>query len=188
MIQPQITAVLLKHGGTRVSPQDFGPAAWVAEFGRLFKPSLPVLLRKGGNPIYRGPSRCFDNISLLWLDGKVDAICIGYGLSDDGLWRPYGWAVKGIRKPKIIETTMVRELYFGVPIRGEAATCWSNGMSRPRTNNSGEVTNSMNSPTKVREFKRRKKQEERRAKHRKGRAANRKLPPATVHLIDHSNV
>jgi hypothetical protein len=31
------------------------------------------------------------------------------------------------------------------------------------------------------------KQQERRKKHRKGKAAARKLPPATVHMVDYNN-
>jgi len=36
----------------------------------------------------------------------------GYALSDDGCWRPHGW-VWDIKESRIVETTVLRKLYFG---------------------------------------------------------------------------
>jgi hypothetical protein len=46
----------------------------------------------------------------------------GYGLSDYGLWPNHSWGLKqtaGGRVP-IVETTVSREIYFGVPLPREA--------------------------------------------------------------------
>jgi hypothetical protein len=52
----------------------------------------------------------------LWREGKLDAIGVGYGLSEDGLWREHYW---GMKDDHIVETTASRVAYFGATFPGE---------------------------------------------------------------------
>lgn len=61
------------------------------------------------------PCRCHANASNLWEQNKdKTAICTGYALSSDGMWRQHSWLLW--RKPRsnqIVETTEPRIVYFG---------------------------------------------------------------------------
>jgi hypothetical protein len=59
---------------------------------------------------------CHRNTAKLWRAGKLDAICLGYGLSEDGLWREHYW---GMKDDHIVETTVSRVAYFGATFPGE---------------------------------------------------------------------
>jgi hypothetical protein len=76
----------------------------------------PVKLRR------MEPNRCYDSVERLWVNrrlrSKIFSIAFGYGLSDDGMWRPHAWA---LTTESIIETTVVQEAYFGIemaPLEG----------------------------------------------------------------------
>lgn len=84
-----------------------------------FERDLEALLKLGH--VTAGPvrlkvmktSNCHGNIQELWnreAKGLV-ALCTGYALSDDGLWRQHSW---GILREGVLETTEPRAKYFGV--------------------------------------------------------------------------
>jgi hypothetical protein len=68
------------------------------------------------------PSQCHLNVARLWEERKKGSRLIGvgtgYALSDDGLWRGHSW---GLNKRGIIETTVSRVKYFGLPLVGKGA-------------------------------------------------------------------
>lgn len=83
---------------------------------------LPLLLSRGevflgkGSILRKGePCRCHSNSAYLW-DANSDklAICTGYALSRDGLWRQHSWLVFKSTGGSVVETTVRRLLYFGV--------------------------------------------------------------------------
>jgi|SRR5215469_948974 len=112
-------------GGSRVSPQIFIELPFVLKLGEYM--NLPVTLRR------MEPSRCHDNVSKLWLTrkpkGRLKKICFGYGLTkDDGMWRPHSWGLIVRRGGfRILETTVIRDAYFGVIMNEKAATYWATG-------------------------------------------------------------
>ena len=62
------------------------------------------------------PTRCHDNVCEFWRDEPDRyVLATGYGLSDDGLWRPHSWLVEPQNDgpPRIVETTVGRLAYFG---------------------------------------------------------------------------
>jgi hypothetical protein len=63
-------------------------------------------------------SGCHRNVAEIWRrkQYKIAAICEGYGLGDDGLWRDHTFGI--MKNGGIIETTYVHEKYFGL-IHGE---------------------------------------------------------------------
>jgi hypothetical protein len=68
------------------------------------------------------PSQCQLNVARLWEERKKGSRLIGvgtgYALSDDGLWRGHSW---GLTKRGIMETTVSRVKYFGLPFGGKGA-------------------------------------------------------------------
>jgi hypothetical protein len=66
------------------------------------------------------PGTCHANISSLWKRRLRDIVAIGtgYALSADGLWRQHSW---GVRRQGILETTALREKYFGILLQGSDA-------------------------------------------------------------------
>lgn len=100
---------LLSLGGEEVVYQS--APSWqlnlVVQFGSAA--ALPITLCKGR------PSSCHQNVSLLWwADDSIELIS-GYALSADGLWRQHTW---GVRDGTCIETTLSRQIYFGVKFTG----------------------------------------------------------------------
>jgi hypothetical protein len=61
-------------------------------------------------------SHCHENAAKLWFKNKNLKIVTGWALSDDGLWRQHSWILKN---NTIIETTEIREKYFGVILTEE---------------------------------------------------------------------
>jgi hypothetical protein len=103
---------LLKEGGEIlvVHPEQSGRVAdMVFRVGRPIKAT--VTIQKGAR------NDCHRNTAKLWRAGKLDAICLGYGLSEEGLWREHYW---GMKDDHIVETTIPRIAYFGATFRGEA--------------------------------------------------------------------
>jgi len=82
------------------------------------EPELDMLLSRG--KLFDAPilfkrmqfCHCHENVGELWFRGKNMKIVTGWALSKDGLWRQHSW-VRDMNDT-IIETTMVREKYFGV--------------------------------------------------------------------------
>ena len=60
-------------------------------------------------------SQCHQNVALLFLGGAINAIATGWALTNDGLWRQHSWGIIDVDgTPAIIETTMKRDIYWGV--------------------------------------------------------------------------
>jgi hypothetical protein len=90
------------------------------------EPDLVRLLESGflmGGPVsveQMKASMCHQNVAAIWKvrhEGMV-GIATGYALSQDGLWRQHSWA---ILRGGILETTVERQLYFGILLQGSAA-------------------------------------------------------------------
>jgi hypothetical protein len=104
---------LLEHGGKEVCV-------------RFPEPDMKLILQRGyafptdGLTLNTGQdSECHSNSSILWLNDKRNLhICTGYGLTgDDQMWRQHTWLITK-QGQKIIETTIKREMYYGVILRG----------------------------------------------------------------------
>ncbi|MEU7876077.1 hypothetical protein [Dactylosporangium sp. NPDC049140] len=104
--------MLLSRGGSLVVP----PGVVESDLDELLAraavhgPAVRFLLGDAGE--------CHRNVATLWIDGAIESIGTGYGLSDDGLWRQHSWGVDpdGV----VVETTDPRRVYVGIvlPARG----------------------------------------------------------------------
>lgn len=88
-------------GGEEIVPRYEGDLDEIMQRANLF--------RKNVRFIDGSPSSCHSNIAMLYQGGGM-RIAVGWALSDDGLWRQHTW---GIDSNGIIETTEVRDKYFG---------------------------------------------------------------------------
>lgn len=93
---------------------------------RLPEPEMNLILRKGRlfsafeidlDPGDEG--QCHSNCSKSWMENKRRFhICTGYGLTnEDQLWRQHTWLLDK-QKHALLETTVIREKYYGVELRG----------------------------------------------------------------------
>ena len=115
-----LKAKLFAIGGNKISPQPCPFVSEIASHGVLVE--LPVKLRQmDGN-------RCHHNVASLWEQRKkhsrLKAIATGYALSEDGMWRWHTW---GLAATHILETTVVRLQYFGIPMDAEDADALAAG-------------------------------------------------------------
>jgi hypothetical protein len=94
--------ILLAIGGDDISPQPEPLLPLILSHGKLL--DYPVKIKRMRRNL------CHENVLRLWVRGNLDALAFGYGLSDDGMWRPHWWA---LRDKTIVETTVPREAYFG---------------------------------------------------------------------------
>lgn len=69
------------------------------------------------------PSQCHRNSAYLWNKNKDKyVLCTGYALTKDWMWRQHSWLIEPRkRKPRVIETTVPRILYFGFGMTNEQA-------------------------------------------------------------------
>ena len=65
------------------------------------------------------PSRCHANSSKLYAQDRTLTLITGWAMSDDRIWRQHSWLVKP--DSALIETTEVRERYFGVALTPQEA-------------------------------------------------------------------
>ena len=87
---------------------------------------IPILITAGfvmGGPIklkIMGRSACHQNLARLWGRKRSGLIGIGtgYALSGDGLWRQHSC---GVARQGVVETTQMREMYFGRLLQGQDA-------------------------------------------------------------------
>lgn len=103
---------LLKIGGLFVvwyGPEPFSEVIFL--FGSVFD-STKALMKKGER------NQCHQNTARLFQNNEA-RVATGYGLSNDGLWRRHSWGVDS--QNKIIETTEMRELYFGAILPEDVA-------------------------------------------------------------------
>lgn len=116
----RLKRLLLKIGGEDlvVDPKPDLDVPLLIKFG--FVMSGPVTFKP------MKPSQCHRNVSKLWKakHRKIVAIGTGYALSEgDGLWRQHSWA---IQREHILETTALREKYFGVVFWSVIADAFAN--------------------------------------------------------------
>jgi hypothetical protein len=104
----RLKRLLLKIGGEDLvvasGPDQDVPR--LIDFG--FVMSGPVTLKE------MKPNQCHRNVSKLWKAKRRNIVGIGTGYAlteDDGLWRQHSWA---IQREGILETTVLREKYFGI--------------------------------------------------------------------------
>ena len=110
---PALEAKLLAVGGTRVVPSPDPHIGLLIQQGRVIAGKLPKKVRGRR-------SRCHHNVAFRYLDNPFTyEIATGYGLTAaDGLWRQHSWLWDGKR---VLETTVVRDVYFGVVLDRVAA-------------------------------------------------------------------
>lgn len=112
---------LLHLGGKRVCvPLEEPPAMWDAmvKSGESFQGS-GLKLKLGR------PSHCHANCVRLWKRNKNKYhIVTGYGMMADEEWRRHSWLVD--KSGKVIETTVPRQIYFGIVFNGEGAELFCN--------------------------------------------------------------
>jgi hypothetical protein len=90
-----------------------------------FESDMLALLSSGrvvsGSPILKEMTgnACHFNVAKLWRDSGQETFGIGTGFGlNRGLWRQHTWAMD---QETIIETTEIREIYFGVLYYGKDA-------------------------------------------------------------------
>jgi hypothetical protein len=123
----EMTGMILASGGTAVVPP-MAPDAMVhllIKHGAIRVPSRVKFQRGERGGCHVNSARIF--LGLKWKQAKADGIGTGYALSPDGLWREHSWAMAG---DVIIETTVLREKYWGVILRDEVARDWAQLMMR----------------------------------------------------------
>ncbi len=108
-----LSGLILKQGGALVVPpleEDLSFLRFLARKSEAIEGAVTLVPGE--------PSHCHDNVIELWQHDELDAIGTGFALSEDELWRPHSW---GLRGGVIIETTVPRVRYFGARLRGAAA-------------------------------------------------------------------
>lgn len=107
---------LLHIGGKRVCvPLQEPPIMWdeMAKSGVTFQ-SSGLKLKRGW------PCHCHANCVRLWQRNKNKYhIVTGYGMMADQEWRRHSWLVD--KSGKVIETTVPRQIYFGIVFKDESA-------------------------------------------------------------------
>jgi len=110
----RLKTMLLRRGGTFVvapaRPDSDVPA--LLDSGFVMEGSLTM---KKMNE-----SMCHRNVASVWKVRRYGIIGIGtgYALSEDGLWRQHSW---GLLRDGLLETTVKREMYFGILLQGDRA-------------------------------------------------------------------
>ena len=106
---------ILAYGGGEVHmPAQEDDLHALLERGQLIIPRRPMF--KPGLP-----SQCHFNISRLWeLNKDTVAIMTGYALSESAIWEQHSWGIH-LNTGRIIETTDVRQAYFGIIVSKEKA-------------------------------------------------------------------
>jgi hypothetical protein len=115
-----LKAKLFAIAGNKISPQPCPFVSEIASHGVFVE--LPVKLRRmDGN-------RCHHNVASLWEQrkkyGRLRAIATGYVLNEDSMWRWHSW---GLAATHILETTVARLQYFGLPMDAEDADALAAG-------------------------------------------------------------
>lgn len=115
--QPEILnlrKLLLSVGGKQLVPPpgESNEIVHLIESGFVMEHPVTVRIMQS--------NRCHLNSVELFATGKATGLGTGYALSDDGLWRQHSWAFKRQKDGtnRIIETTSLRDRYFGLPYFG----------------------------------------------------------------------
>jgi hypothetical protein len=115
----RLAAVLLAHGGEGHQVPSFLRAELTASFVAALL--AKGLWEKGDTAILRPgmPNRCHDNARQAASTDIEMVHMSGLALSADGIWRVHSWLVDSHHI--IIETTVRRTLYFGLPAADDNA-------------------------------------------------------------------
>lgn len=111
---------LLEIGGKKLASCNYEPhLEELLSDGHLINPSSIEVIEAGEM------SQCHRNCSQIFMmreenfeDSDKVEIGVGWGLSDE-IWRQHTWLV--INNDKIIETTVKRNNYYGITMKGERA-------------------------------------------------------------------
>jgi hypothetical protein len=107
---------LLVIGGESVAVQFNEPpevCKAILKFGEI-TPSNNLKMAKGEE------RECHTNSAVLWSKNRKKYFLVtGFALSDDGTWRRHSWVKT--KDGKLIETTIKREIYFGMTLEEEIA-------------------------------------------------------------------
>ena len=119
-----LKAKLFALGGDEISSQPCPFISVIASCGQLI--DLPVTERR------MEAIRCHYNVACLWDQrkerGRLKAIITGYALSEDGIWHWHSWGLtRGLTTTRIIETTVIKLRYFGIPLHAEGADYFTAG-------------------------------------------------------------
>lgn len=109
-----LCCMLLRHGGTNVVVpfNEQEDSKLLAYYGNVVDSENPKL-------VSGEQSNCHGNSFCLWFKHSSKYMLMtGYALTEDGLWRRHSWVMEG---DQLIETTMVRNKYFGVLLTIRAA-------------------------------------------------------------------
>jgi len=115
----EFSSTVLRNGGALVVPPR-APDPMIGMLGEQATLVVPaeVVHRTGEQ------SECHANVAALWRSGEVVAIGTGYALSRDSLWREHSWGWD--ESGRLVETTELRERYFGVRLQSEGAERFAN--------------------------------------------------------------
>ena len=98
---------LLSIDGLEIVPRPETDLEKILENGHLFDNPVEVISGL--------PSQCHSNCAHIWFHYQDDCkIAVGWGLSDDGLWRQHTWIIT--HDDRLLETTEERIKYFGVKL------------------------------------------------------------------------
>ena len=111
---------LLSFGGTGVClPGEEEDYDDIMTLGQLWYGKSVKMMKGRPNKCHANSAELFRNNRNALLESKL-AICTGYALSEDGLWRQHSWlAWIRQRSVTLVETTVPRIAYFGfcMPLR-----------------------------------------------------------------------
>jgi len=108
----KLRSILLGIGGEMIVPVPEPDLAEIIARGKHIK--APVKMKT------MRQSACHKNAAKLCRMNPNYRIMTGWALSDDGLWRQHSWVLDK-KTNTIIETTELREAYFGIELEGQAA-------------------------------------------------------------------
>ncbi len=104
---------LLNIGGDEVVPMEEIHLDLLLERGHIIEHSSRRTVEGGID------SRCHQNSAFLYQENEeITHIGTGWCLSPDSLWRQHSW---GMVDNEIIETTVKRDIYYGVLLKGQEA-------------------------------------------------------------------
>jgi hypothetical protein len=100
------------------------------------EPHLADLVERGGSMTTRfavqfpgAPRECHWNvIRLCEASAGTVHVGTGYALTSDGLWQQHSW---GVNAKQIVETTELREAYFGIVLTPREAKSFAKKLGRP---------------------------------------------------------
>jgi len=112
----KLCSYLLGIGGEKVAVlinEDLGFYKALVDIGKIIP--FKRLRIQGGEE-----RECHSNSASLWLrNQKKYKLVTGFGMSDDNIWRCHSWIIT--TDGNLIETTIAREIYFGIILNNRIA-------------------------------------------------------------------